>query len=78
MQGGDETVPLEETVVTNKNLQKNHGIVQLDEDCEMKLALGVNKISAYVYANRAFKEDIMLFYNDISLKKCLATDNVRK
>lgn len=42
----------------------------------MKLTLGINKISAYVYANRTFKEDIMLFYNDISLKKCLSTDNV--
>ena len=42
----------------------------------MKLNLGINKISAYVYANRTFKEDIMLFYNDISLKKCLSTDNV--
>lgn len=62
--------------MTNLNLQKNQGIVQLDEDCEMKLTLGINKISAYVYANRTFKEDIMLFYNDISLKKCLSTDNV--
>ena len=76
MQGGDETVPLEQIVVTNLNLQKKQGIVQLDEDCEMKLTLGINKISAYVYANRTFKEDIMLFYNDISLKKCLQTDNV--
>lgn len=44
----------------------------------MKLNLGINKISAYVYANRTFKEDIMLFYNDISLKKCLSTDNIVK
>jgi hypothetical protein len=48
----------------------------LNEDCELKLTLGVNKISVYVYANRTFKEDIMLFYNDISLRKPLQTDNV--
>jgi hypothetical protein len=76
MQGGDETIPLEQLVVTNDKLLKNQGNVILNEDCELKLTLGVNKISVYVYANRTFKEDIMLFYNDISLRKPLQTDNV--
>jgi hypothetical protein len=69
-------VTLDPVVVTNDKLQKNNGFVELNEDCEMSLNFGVNKITIGVYANRTFKEDLLLFYNDVSLRKLLSTEDV--
>jgi len=69
-------VHLDQVIVTNNKLQKNKGFVKLNEDCELRLNFGVNKISIFVYAIRTFKEDLLLFFNDVSLKKPLSTEEV--
>lgn len=38
----------------------------------------MNKISVSVLATRTFKEDILLFLNDVSLRKPLATESIVK
>ena len=42
----------------------------------MRLHMGCNKLQVYVYAVRTFKEDVLLFYNDVSLRKPLSTEQV--
>lgn len=50
----------------------------MNEDLEFKMGHASHKISIYVYAMRTFKEDLLLFYNDVSLRKPLATTNIVK
>ena len=62
--------------VTSDMVTENNGYININEDLEFKLIIGCSKISIYVYAPRTFKEDILLFYNDISLRKPLSTEGV--
>jgi hypothetical protein len=43
----------------------------------MKLSLGLTQLSVHVYLLRTFKEDLLLFFNNVSLRKPLATEEVR-
>ena len=44
----------------------------------MKLSLGLTQLSVHVYLLRTFKEDLLLFFNNVSLRKPLATEEVRR
>jgi hypothetical protein len=57
---------------------RENGVIGVNEDLEFKMGHASHKISFYVYATRTFKEDILLFYNDVSLRKPLATTNIVK
>lgn len=65
-------------VVTSEMVTKENGNLAINEDLEFKMGHASHKISVYVYANRTFKEDLLLFYNDVSLRKPLATTNIVK
>ena len=52
-------------------------MISIAEDLEFKLDQKCNKLSVFIYATRTFKEDILLFFNDVSLRKALATEEVR-
>lgn len=43
----------------------------------MKLSLGLTQLSVHVYLLRTFKDDLLLFFNNVSLRKPLATEEVR-
>ena len=43
----------------------------------MTLSLGLTRLSVHVYLLRTFKEDLLLFYNNVSLRKPLATEEVK-
>ena len=53
-------------------------MLSVDEDIEFDLNQGCAKLSIYVYALRTFKEDLLVCFNDLSLRKPLATDGVKK
>ena len=57
-------------------ITKNNGVIPINEDMEFKMDQKSNKISVFIYASRTFKEDILLFFNDVSLRKPLSTENV--
>lgn len=73
----DESRIIKVPSITHKQFEKNHGIIELNEDLEFKLNQGANKLSVHLYANRTFMDDILLFHNDVSLKKVLSSENVR-
>ena len=52
-------------------------VLSVDEDIEFDLNQGCAKLSIYVYALRTFKEDLLVCFNDLSLRKPLATDGVK-
>jgi hypothetical protein len=64
--------------VTNESITRHNGSLVYNEDHEMKLSLGLTQLSVHVYLLRTFKEDLLLFFNNFSLRKPLATEEVRR
>jgi hypothetical protein len=60
--------------LNSDEIAKNNGIISIQEDLEFKLNAQSNKLSIGVYSSRTFKEDILLFFNDVSLKKALKSE----
>jgi len=67
---------LKPMTVTSDMMTKFNGQFPINEDLEFKMTHGCHKIGVYVYAQRTFKEDLLLFFNDISLRKPLSTEEV--
>jgi len=44
----------------------------------MKLSSFCNKLSINIYISRMFQDDILMFSNDVSLKKVMSTDKIVK
>ncbi len=63
--------------VTNESITKHNGSLIFNEDHEMRLSMGLTSLSVHVYLLRTFKDDLLIFYNNVSLKKTLASENVR-
>ncbi|CDW73311.1 tectonin beta-propeller repeat-containing protein 1 [Stylonychia lemnae] len=74
----DDSKKVEAPQITNEMITKNNGVIHIIEDLEFKLDQKCNKISVFIYANRTFKEDILLFFNDVSLRKPLSTEQIVK
>jgi len=62
--------------LSNEIITKSNGMISINEDLEFKMDQKSNKISVAIYSNRTFKEDILLFFNDVSLRKPLSTEQV--
>ena len=60
--------------ITNDLITRNNGMIPIQSDLDFQLNTGANKLSISVYAIRTFKEDILLFFNDVSMKKALTTE----
>lgn len=73
----NETKIIPAPPITNDLITKNNGQIPISQDLEFKLNPSSNKISISVYAIRTFKEDVLLFFNDVSLNKALSTENVK-
>ncbi len=67
---------LDPKTVTSESITKHNGCLIFNEDHEMTLSLGLTRLSVHVYLLRTFKEDLLLFYNNVSLRKPLSTDAV--
>ena len=67
---------MEPKTVTNESITKHNGSLIFNEDHEMTLSMGLSSLSVHVYLLRTFKDDLLIFYNNMSLKKTLATESV--
>ena len=69
---------MKQITISNDMITRFNGQIPVNEDLEFKLNHGTNKITVYVYASRTFKEDLLLFYNEVSLRKPLSTEDVNE
>lgn len=69
----EETKSIKIPEITNSMLTKYNGMIGINQDLEIKMNKNVTRLNIGVYSMRTFFEDVLLFYNDLSLRKVLQT-----